>query len=210
MIDSPLYPVNLVLAGRSCLVVGGGDIAARKVVGLLACGADVTVIAPEVVEELVEEPRVKVEQRRFRPGDCADRWFVVVATDDSAVNEAVAADATAHRVWINAADDPGNCSATLPAVFRQGELTVAVATGGRSPAMASWLRDSIAADLGPEIAELLTIVAEVRLELRSAGQSTEGLGWRQALDSDMLALIRAGHTDRAKERLHACLSSSSV
>jgi siroheme synthase-like protein len=210
VIESPLYPVNLVLAGRPVLVVGGGAIAARKVAGLLACGAQVTVVAPEVVDELTGDPSVVVERRTFAAGDCAGQWFVVAATDDRGVNAAVAADATAHGVWINAADDPDNCTATLPAVLRRGDLTVAVATGGRSPAVASWLRDRIAADLGPDIDQLLTLVADVRRELQDAGQSTEGLGWRAALDSDMLVLIRTGHIENAKERLRACLSSSSV
>lgn len=208
MIESPLYPVNLVLAGRPCLVVGGGSVAARKVEGLVACGAAVTVIAPEVVPELEARPGLRVERRRFAPGDCAGHWLVVVATDDPAVNAAVAADATAAGIWVNAADDPANCSVTLPAVHRRGELTIAVATGGRSPAIASWLRDRIAADLGPEIDELLRVVAEVRRELQDAGLPTEGLGWRQALDSDMLALIRSGQTDTARERLRQHLHRS--
>ena len=210
MFDAPLFPVNLVLAGRSCLVVGGGQIATRKAEGLLACGAIVAVIAPEVTEALAAMSNVSVDRREFRRGDCEGHWFVVAATDDPAVNALVAEDAAAHRVWINAADDPANCTATLSAVHRQGHLTVAVSTAGRSPAVASWLRDRIAADLGPDVDRLIALVADVRDELRAAGHSTEGLGWRQALDSDMLALIHAGQIAKAKDLLHACLSSSSV
>ncbi|HVE93501.1 MAG TPA: bifunctional precorrin-2 dehydrogenase/sirohydrochlorin ferrochelatase [Acidimicrobiales bacterium] len=207
MIDSPLYPVNLVLAGRRCLVVGGGNVAARKIEGLVACGAAVTVIAPDVVAEIDAQPGLRVERRRFAPGDCAGHWLVVVATDDPMVNAAVAEDATSAGIWVNAADDPDNCSLTLPAVHRRGDLTVAVATGGRSPAVASWIRDRVAAMLGPDIDELLAVVAEVRTELQAAGRPTEGLGWRQALDSDMLALIRSGQTDAARNRLRQLIHS---
>ena len=201
MIESPLYPVNLVLAGRPCLVVGGGTVAARKTEGLLACGAVVTVIAPDVSPELEGHDGVHIERRPFAAGDCAGHWLVIVATDDRSVNAAVAADATAAGIWVNAADDPDNCSVTLPAVHRRGDVTIAVGTGGRSPAVASWLRDRIAASLGPDIDELLTVVAEVRSELHAAKRPTEGLGWRKALDSDMLMLIRAGQVEAARQRL---------
>jgi precorrin-2 dehydrogenase/sirohydrochlorin ferrochelatase len=125
------------------------------------------------------------------------------------VNAAVYADGEARRTWVNAADDPLSCSFTLPSVVRQGPVMVTVATGGHSPALATWLRQHVAQELGPEYAELAAILAEARADLQAQGKTTEGLSWLSAIDSGMLDLIRLGDVGRAKERLQACLSSSS-
>jgi siroheme synthase-like protein len=147
-----------------------------------------------------------VVERPYRPGDLDQAWLVIAATDDPEVNRRVHADGAAARVWVNAADDPEACAFTLPAVLRRGPVTVAVSTGGHSPALAGWLRDQIAGELGPEIGRLAEMLSEARDELQAAGRSTEGVDWRRALDSDMLDLIRSGHMAQARERLQACLS----
>ena len=209
-IDEALYPVNLRLAGRRCLVVGGGAVATQKVRGLLECGAVVTVVAPEVSDELAALEGVSCERRRYRPGEVEGYRLVIAATDDPAVNEAVYLDGEAHGVWVNSADDPDHCTVTLPAKIRQGPLLVTFATGGRSPAVATWLRRRYTGEFGPEYVTLIDLLAEVREQLRQEGRSSEGLDWQPALDSGMLDLIREGRLAEAKERLQACLSSSSV
>ncbi|MHB1928901.1 MAG: precorrin-2 dehydrogenase/sirohydrochlorin ferrochelatase family protein [Acidimicrobiales bacterium] len=206
-IDEVLYPVNLVVAGRRCLVVGAGAIGARKAEGLLAAGADVTVVATVVGGEVRALP-VTWHERAYRSTDLAGVWLAMVATGDAEVNRVVRADADAAGVWVNAADDPRSCSFTLPAVVRQGPVMVTVSTGGHSPALATWLKQHVAAELGPEWAALAELLAEVRDRVRAEGRSTEDVDWRPALDWTMLDLIRAGDTARARERLHACLSSS--
>jgi precorrin-2 dehydrogenase/sirohydrochlorin ferrochelatase len=203
------YPVNLVLAGRQCLVVGGGKIALRKVEGLLSCGARVRVVAPRITPELRMLTEVMFDERRWRPEDLAGVWLVIAATDDPAVNSAVYEAGERERIWVNGADDPANCSFTLPSVVRRGDLQIAVSTGGRSPALASWLRRRLEGEIGPEYSDLLEILATERDGLKAAGVSTEGLDWRSALDSDMLDLIRTGDLAHARERLQTCLSSSS-
>jgi precorrin-2 dehydrogenase/sirohydrochlorin ferrochelatase len=203
------YPVNLVLDGRRCLVVGGGKIALRKVEGLLACGGRVTVVAPRITPELRALADVMTEERPWRPDDLDGMWLVIAATDDPAVNGAVYAEGQRRGVWVNGADDPANCSFTLPSVVRRGDLQVTVSTGGRSPALASWLRRRLEGEIGPEYAVLLDLLATERDGLKAAGVSTEGLDWRSALDSDMLDLIRTGDLAHARERLQTCLSSSS-
>ena len=202
------YPVNLVLDGRRCLVVGGGKVALRKVEGLLACGGRVTVVAPRVDDALRSLP-VTVEQRPWRPADLDGMWLVIAATDDPSVNRAVYDAGQRAGVWVNGADDPANCSFTLPSVVRRGDLQVTVSTGGRSPALATWLRRRLEGEIGPEYAVLLDLLAAERNGLKAAGISTEGLDWRSALDSDMLDLIRTGDLAHARERLQTCLSSSS-
>ncbi len=95
-------------------------------------------------------------------------------------------------MWVNAADDPSACSFTLPAVVRQGPVMVTVSTAGHSPALASWIRGQLAAQLGPEVGLLAEWLSEAREELKAAGRSTEDVDWRPALDWDMLELIRSG------------------
>jgi siroheme synthase-like protein len=179
----PLYPVGLVVDGRACLVVGGGPVAARKAAGLVACGARVTVVAPDLVDELPTLAGVHVEKRAYRPGDAAGYRLVIAATGDPAVDQMVFDDAEAAGVWVNAADDPERCSFTLPAVARRGPVTVAVATGGTSPALATWLRDRLAAALPDDLEALVAALGRIRADLQASGRSTEGLDWHALIDA---------------------------
>jgi siroheme synthase-like protein len=207
--DAPVsYPVNLLVTGRPCLVVGGGRVAARKAAGLVACGADVRVVAPVIGPEM-RSLGLATEERAYRRGEVAGYRLVIAATDDPRTNRAVFEDGEAAAVWVNSADDPASCSFILPSVLRRGPITVAVSTSGRSPALARWLRGRIEAELGPEYEVLAGLLAEAREEFKRLGHSTEEADWRTALDSDMLELIRAGHIQQARERLQSCLSSSS-
>lgn len=203
----PVYPVNLLVAGKRCVVVGGGAVAARKVSSLVDAGAEVVVIAPAVCAEIRAVAGVTVEEREYRGGDLEGAWLAVAATGEPSVNRRVHADGEAARVWVNAVDDPASCSVILPAVWRQGPVAVAVSTSGHSPALAAWIRDRVAGQFGPEVAVLADLLSEAREEMKAAGRSTEGVDWRSALDSDMLELIRTGQVALARERLQACLSS---
>ena len=206
-VETPQYPVNLVLERQPCLVVGAGRIASRKAEGLLACGASVHVVA-EHIDGHIRALDVSWEERPYQRGDVAGYRLVIAATDDPAVNRAVFEDGEAEGVWVNSADDPGSCAFTLPSVIRQGAVMVTVSTGGRSPALSAWLGTRLAEQLGPEYGVLGELLATERERLKAAGRSTEGLDWQKALDSDMLELIRSGQVDRARELLQACLSSS--
>jgi siroheme synthase-like protein len=207
-VSGPQYPVNLIVEGKPVLVVGGGAIARGKVQGLVDAGAAVHVVASAVLDEIRAMP-VRVEERPYRAGDVAGHRLVIAATDDPEVNRSVFLEADAAGIWVNSADDPDHCTFTLPARVRQGRLLVTFSTGGHSPAVASWLRKRFADELGPEYAALVDLFAEARDEVLASGQSTEGLDWQSALDSGMLDLIREGRLAEAKERLQACLSSSS-
>lgn len=209
-VDAVVYPVALLLQDRLCLVVGGGHIAERKTRGLLAAGARVDIVAKEVlspVRALEGTPGVNsIEERPYRSGEVAGYWLAVAATGDDEVNRAVYEDGQAAHVWVNSADDPANCSFILPAVARQGPVSVAVSTSGYSPALASWLKAHAAEHMGPELAELAEMLAEARARLKAQGRSTEGVDWRPSLDWDMLELIRSGGRAEARERIEACLS----
>jgi precorrin-2 dehydrogenase / sirohydrochlorin ferrochelatase len=201
-------PVNLLLRGRRVVVVGAGRIAARKIEPLLDLGAVVTVVAPRVGDEVrtwADEGRLELIERPFAAGDLEHAWAAFTATDDPAVNEAVAAEAEAERVWVNSADDPANCSFTLMSVIRRSDLVVAVGTGGRSPALAAHVRRQLAEEFGPEYETLLDLLADAREALRAAGRSTEDADWQQAFDSGIVDLVRAGRVAEAKELLRSCL-----
>jgi siroheme synthase-like protein len=217
-VEHPVYPVNLVLDRQPCLVVGGGRVAVGKVRGLLEAGARVTVVALEIDPALTalasevdpeDDPVLTIVRRAYRRGDAVGSRFVIAATGDPDVNQAVYDEADAAGIWINAADDPARCSAVLPARIRQGRLLVTISTGGHSPAVASWLKERLAAEFGPEYDQLIGLLGEARKEVQAQGLGTEELDWRRALDSGILDLVRAGRLEAAKERLRACLSSSS-
>lgn len=217
-VEEPLYPVNLRVAGRRCLVVGGGRVAADKVAGLLECDALVHVVAPELGELLAEMVAAEVaapeggdrltwDQRPYRTDDLDGRMLVITATDAPETNHQVFLDAQRAGVLVNSADDPANCTFTLPSRVRRGRLLVTFSTGGHSPALATWLRRRFEAEFGPEYDTLIDVLADARQSIRAEGRSTEGLDWQEALDSGMLELIREGRVAEAKERLQACLSS---
>jgi uroporphyrin-III C-methyltransferase / precorrin-2 dehydrogenase / sirohydrochlorin ferrochelatase len=136
-----LYPVFLRLAGRRVLLVGGGTVAAAKLDGLLAAGALVTVVAPEIRPAL-QRPGVVLQRRPFDDGDVDGMWWVVAAAPPE-VNRRVQAAAEARRLFVNAVDDPAHASAYLGGVVRRDDVAVAISTGGRAPALAGLLREAI-------------------------------------------------------------------
>jgi siroheme synthase-like protein len=213
--------VGLVVRGRRCLVVGGGRVAARKIGSLLACGAAVTVVAPQVHEatrELAEsgaiaaidEAPLEVQLRPYRAGEAAGFQLVVAATGDPAVDDAVHRDAEAAGVWVNVADDPARCSFVLPAVARDGDVTIAVSTGGSSPALAVWLRERVVDCLGPGVGELAQLLGDARRRVHDRGGSTESIDWSAALDGGLPELVRQGRTSEARALLDAIVEGKTA
>jgi precorrin-2 dehydrogenase / sirohydrochlorin ferrochelatase len=203
-VDSPLYPVNLVVAGRRVLVVGGGRVAAEKARGLLAAGAIVHVVGSAIGEE-VRALGVTWDERAYQRGEVSGYRLAVACTNDRVTNQAVFDDGEWAGVWVNAADDPERCSYTLPARLDRGRVLVTVSTGGHSPALAAWLRDRLSEQVGDEVDTLAALLAEARAELLAGGGSSLAADWRTALDSGMLDLVRAGRLDEARELLRATL-----
>jgi uroporphyrin-III C-methyltransferase/precorrin-2 dehydrogenase/sirohydrochlorin ferrochelatase len=136
-----VFPVFLKLRDRDVVVVGGGPVAASKLAALLAAGARVTVVAPDVVPAIAEQP-VRVEPRAFRPSDLDGAWLVVAAAPPD-VNREIARAAEARRIFVNAVDDPAHASAYLGGVIRKHGVTIAVSTDGRAPAMAGLIREGL-------------------------------------------------------------------
>lgn len=153
MTDVRHYMACLDLRGKDCLVVGGGRVATEKVHGLLDCEAQVTVVAPEVDDDLQRLP-VSIEQRPFRRSDVVGRFLVIAATNDRPVNAVVSNVAAERSTLCNVADDPELCSFILPAIVRRDPIVVGVSTGGASPALAQRIRADVAGLVGPEHAAL--------------------------------------------------------
>lgn len=202
--------MNLVVAGAPALVVGGGHIGLRKVAGLLGSGAMVTIVAPVVefdgpaldhVHGLVRNGNVQWRRRRYRRGEAADYRLVISATGVREVDEQVHRDAVAAGIPVNVADVPELCTFTLPAIVRRGDVQVAVSSNGRSPALASWIRDQLADSMPSALADALELVAEVRAELKARGQSTEAVGWHEAFDAGFVQLVADGEHDAARNLL---------
>ena len=161
MSESRYYMACLDLRDRDCLVVGGGRVATEKVHGLLDCGADVTVVAPEIEDEL-GGTTARLVERRFMRSDVVGRFLVIAATSDRGVNAEVSSAAGERSTPCNVADDPELCSFILPAIVRRDPIVVGVSTGGASPALAQRIRDDVEDLLGPQHAELARTLHELR------------------------------------------------
>ncbi len=167
-----MFPVMLQVAGRSCLVVGGGGVALRKAQALVAEGAKVTVVAPEVVaplEEMAARGELEIERRPYRPGEAAGHRLVLAATDDREVNRRVFDDGEAAGVWVNVADDPELCAFHLPGRVRRGSLEIDISSGGNAPFAVRRLRSLFEARLEPEWSEWMEAAARFRRMVLASG-----------------------------------------
>jgi precorrin-2 dehydrogenase / sirohydrochlorin ferrochelatase len=165
MLDTPLYIACLILKDRPCLVVGGGEIGLEKVEGLLACGADVSLVSPEAVPALAsyaDEGSIRWERREYRASDLEGKLLVVAATGSTDVNIAVHDDAERRQMLVNVVDVPPLCNFILPAIVRAGPLAIAISTSGASPALAKRLKREIAETFGEPYARLAVILNEER------------------------------------------------
>jgi siroheme synthase-like protein len=202
------YPVSLNLTGRACLVVGAGPVAARKAAGLLAAGADVTVIAPAIGAAMAALGPLTLQRRTYERGDVAAFRLVITATGDPTVDGAVFAEAEAAGVWVNSADDPEHCSFILPSVHRDGPVTIAVSTSGRSPAQATWLRGRLAQAGGPGLGALAELLGRARAQVRARGDATDTVDWAGLLDGPLPGLVASGRMDEAEQLVRAAIDAA--
>jgi precorrin-2 dehydrogenase / sirohydrochlorin ferrochelatase len=166
MLETPFYIACLKLKGRRCVVIGGGEIGLEKVEGLLACGGDVTLIAPHAVpelEELATERSITWLKREYLGIEDLERTFIVIAcTDDTDVNIAIYEDAEQRAMLVNIVDVPPLCNFILPAIVRTGPLAIAISTAGASPALAKRMKREIAELFGEEYARLAVLLNDAR------------------------------------------------
>ena len=198
------YPIFLQLEARRVIVIGGGPIAEGKVRGLLDAGAALTVVAPTLtpaLQALASGGAITHTPREYHPGDLTGYDLCFVATDDGAVNAAVAVEGRSSGVLVNAADDPANCDFILPSVVRQGEVVVAASTGGASPALARRLREELTAFLDAGYAPLAELLQDVRTGLKRRNLRVDPETWQSALDARLRALVAQRRLDEAREYL---------
>ncbi len=198
------YPICLIgLEHHSAVVIGGGQVAARKVLGLLDAGAQVKVIAPRLAPALcalAAAGLIDVCERDYRPGDLAGAFLVIAATDDAAVNQQVWAEARQCGSLINVVDDPAHSNFIVPAQVRRGEVNIAITTGGASPALARRLRERLEHVIGPEYADLAEVLAQTRsvlLARHSPGEPRLAAAL-QLIDSELLDVIRRDGREAGK------------
>ena len=207
---SVFYPVFLKLDRKRCVVIGGGWGTADRVRALLDAGAEVTLIsvtAEADTEQLAREGRIRWHAREYQAGDLEGVFLVVACPPDRASNAGIWAEAEARGIPINAVDDAPHCTFIFPAIHRQGDLTIAVSSGGTSPALASRVRDRIAREIGPGFARFLEMLGGLRPEVieRFPGFERRREIWYRLVDSQALELIEAGEPEAALAELRSVI-----
>jgi precorrin-2 dehydrogenase / sirohydrochlorin ferrochelatase len=216
MLETPFYIACLRLAGRRCVVVGGGAVGLEKVEGLLACDAEVALVAPDAVPELAEHARegsITWERREYRSTDIEGAFLVIAATNVTELNISVFEDAERRAMLVNVVDVPPLCNFILPAIVRNGPLAIAISTAGASPALAKRMRDEIAEQFGEPYARLAVLLNEARGWAKASLPTYQD---RKAFferivngEPDPIALLRDGDDDAvqdliaAAQRVHA-------
>ncbi|MBI2329478.1 MAG: bifunctional precorrin-2 dehydrogenase/sirohydrochlorin ferrochelatase [Chloroflexi bacterium] len=179
------YPIFLNISGKKCVVVGGGAVALRKVKTLLEHGARVEVVSPDLCPELA--------------GDLEDAVIAIAVTNDSQTNLEVVKEAREKAVLVNVVDDTESSDFIAPSYLRRGDVTIAVSTGGRSPALSRKIRTRLEKDFGEEYASLARLLAEVRTEVKRQGIKVNGDDWQETLDLGLLSdLLKQGNREKAR------------
>jgi siroheme synthase-like protein len=208
LMENSCYPVALNLQGKRCLVVGGGALAEEKVEGLLRSGAEVVVVSSEPEPQLIElaaAHEIMLCLRPYERGDLDGVHLVLAASDDRALNAVVAHDARAEDILVNAVDDIPNCDFFAVSIVRRGDLQIAISTNGLSPAFARWMREYLDAWLPYELGDLLSILAEVRREVKEEGAIPPYERWRAAIDDDVFTRLRHSDREGARRQIVATL-----
>ena len=198
------YPVYIQLRDQPCLVIGGGKIAEGKVEGLLAAQAQVTIIAPNLtarLHDLVAEKQLTYLARAYQPGDLTGAFLVICATDQAEINHQVWQEGTANRLLVNVVDDIPRCNFIAPSILRKGDLTIAISTSGKAPALAVRLKERLQGELGPEYERFLELAGELRepLARQVPDFETRKALWYELVDSEILNALARGDEAAARE-----------
>ena len=204
------YPVYLDIKDRDCLVIGGGSVGTRKILTLLSCGANVTVVstaATEKLHQLSNNGVIKLKERPFQTTDLDDRFLVIGATDNQELNFIIHAEAERRGLLCNIADRPKVCNFILPSIVNRGDLIIAISTSGKSPAFAKKLRKHLEKEFGDEYAELLKLMGAIRKKLLSQDHEPEAHKhlFEQLIERDLVQMLKDGDTDSINSLLHELL-----
>ena len=210
---SQLFPVNLNLQNRKCLVIGGGKVAERKVESLLQCEAEILVVSPKItqnLEKLAQQGIINFVNREYKTDDLDGCFMVISATNDQKVNQKVASDCLLRNILINVVDDPPMCSFTVPSVLRRGSLCIAISTSGKSPTLAKKIREELEITFGPEYEEFLELMGEIRDQVMRDVPEEEKrrMIFDCLVNSDILDSIRKGNKELLLKQVAQCISSA--
>ena len=198
------YPVYLDLRGRLCVIIGGGEVAERKIQNLLECGATLTVVSPDAtttIQDRAARGELKWEARQYGDGDLKGAFLAIAATDREAVNKAITYEAAREGVLLNVVDNPALCSFIAPSVIRRGDVVVALSTGGASPALARKIRESLEGSDVLEYAHLAGVLSRARRELKRRGVEVDPNRWQGCINAELVDLVKAGNEEEAFQRL---------
>jgi precorrin-2 dehydrogenase / sirohydrochlorin ferrochelatase len=204
------YPIALVLDGRPCLVVGGGEIADGKLDALLLAGAVVTVVSPEVrprIAALAADGQITLHQRPYRASDLDGIYLALAATDDRPLNARVVTEARAVGILTQAVDDIPYCDFFAVAIVRRGDLQLGISTNGRSPAFARWMRERLDTEIPAEYGDLLAVLGDVRDRIKASGPIPAYEHWQAAITEDVIAALGAGDRETATARVYERVSA---
>lgn len=196
------FPINIDIQNKSCVLIGGGNVAYRKALSLLKAGADITLIAPEIndgVSGLVDDDALKWLKRIYQPGDLKGATLAIVAVDDPGVGKKVSQEATRLNVPINVADIPEQCTFTLSSCIERGDLLVTISTGGKCPAFSRHMRLKLEEVVDDAYGDLLNILGDAREKMLEAGISSDNCrdSLNNLIDSDILSFLREGEHEKA-------------
>lgn len=209
------YTISLDLFQKDCLVVGGGQVAERKVRSLLECGARVKVISPEITPgmgKLAAEGLILYREGFYQDSDLNGVFLVIGATDREEVNRRIADDCAARNLVVNIVDDPGKGNFFVPAVVRRGALTIAVSTEGKSPMLARKIREELERAYGPQFSEFLELLGQLRervINNETSEQKKRNL-LEELVSEEILDLLKEGRLELVKERLHSAYRGSGL
>jgi len=198
------YPISLDISNEKCVVVGGGDVAERKIIRLLECGARVVLVGKTItpgLRAMKDKETIEHVPDDYREEHIEGAFLVIGATDRNDVNERIYRDSRSRGILVNVVDEPARCNFIVPAIFRRKDLLIAISTGGKSPALARKLREKMEEKYGPEYGILLDIMGNLRKKIIArGGTSAENKRiFESVLDSDILRHIREEEWDRARE-----------
>ncbi|MBI2470621.1 MAG: bifunctional precorrin-2 dehydrogenase/sirohydrochlorin ferrochelatase [Planctomycetes bacterium] len=202
------YPILLNIQDKKCLVIGGGNVAWRKVCSLKEAGARVTVVSPEFCPEMEREAGVERIQRKYEEGFLNGAWVVVASTDDEEVNKKIYYDATKRGILVNVVDRPEFCSFIVPATVSRGDLSISISTGGASPALARNIRESLEKQFGDEYAEYTKLLSETRRKIISevSDESIRRDILQRIAGLDMLEIVKQKGISEAKKKILGIIS----
>ncbi len=206
------YPVFLDLKGRLCVIIGGGQVAERKINPLLECGAQVTIISPQVtssIQQWSNEGRLVWKARHYTQGDLEGVYLAIAATDEFQVNEAITREAAVEKVLLNVVDNTPLCNFIAPSIVKRGDVVVAISTGGASPALARKLREELESSELLDYADLAGVLSQARKEVKGRKLQIHPDRWQECIDGEMMVMVKDGRTQEALERLLDDLSKDS-